>query len=120
MSELKGASVSRRLDRLERDNRRWKVLAVAALAGLCLVVLTGAGGGKVAGEIRARSFALVDAGGKNRAVLAMGDDGAPTLAAYDADGKRRLALGLTLKNYKGTPGLWLADGEGEVIWRGPR
>lgn len=113
-------TITCRLDRLERENRRLRLVGSAALAMLCLIFFVGAKWSKIAGEVRARTFTLVDKDGKDRAVMAMGADGMPTLALYDQDGTRHLALGVTLKSYKRKPGLWIADQDGEVFWQGPR
>ena len=69
MNETNKPEVLQRLDRLERENRRWKVLGCTAFAVLGLIVLVGATGSKgtkVAEEIRARKFVLVDKAGKVR------------------------------------------------------
>ena len=120
MDDRAAHRIAQRLDGLEHELRRWKLMGCGALAALCLIVLLGARGHDEQGEIRARSFALVDASGQDRVVMAMGENGAPTVALYDRKGERRLALGMVLKGYKGKPELWLADQKGEVLWQGPR
>lgn len=64
-------TLTQRLDRLERENRWWKVLGIVSAAVLGLVVLTGATGSKVADEVRARKFTVVDNKGRVRGMLGM-------------------------------------------------
>src|SRR5262245_57187043 len=91
---------------LERDVRRWRVAAVAALgvAVVALVVGTlptaGARGIEPplshtvssASEIIAERFVLRDARGAVRATLGAIDDGTPVLTFFDATGAPRAAL----------------------------
>ena len=120
MDDRAAHRIAQRLDALERELRRWKLMGCGALAALCLVTLAGAKGYDGQSEIRARSFSLVDANDQDRVVMAMGEDGSPTVVLYDRKGERRLALGMVLKGYKGKPELWLADEQGKVLWQGPR
>ena len=78
-------TVTRRLERLERDARWWKVFGSIAVGLLALVVLMGAT--TVADEVRATRFLLVDKAGKLRAGLGVRADGSPGLALFDKDGK---------------------------------
>ena len=64
-----------RLDRLERENRWWRALGVVSVAVLDLVVLTGATGSKVADEIKARKFIVVDKEGTKRGEFGMVAEG---------------------------------------------
>ena len=98
MNETNKPEVLQRLDRLERENRRWKVLGCTAFAVLGLIVLVGATGSKgtkVAEEIRARKFVLVDKAGKVRGILGeSGNQPKPSfgLFIYGRDGKDRIEL----------------------------
>lgn len=71
MDQQQKDALCQRLDRLERENRRWRVVGIASVAVLGLVVLVGAKESEVADEIRARKFAVVDKDGKARVELGM-------------------------------------------------
>jgi hypothetical protein len=96
-------TLSARLDRLEREARRWKVLAGGAVGLLALGALLGtaAPGGP---EVRASRFVLVDDAGRRRAVLDTDPDAA--LRIYSKEGQEKIALGLR----GGGPGLVLRGG----------
>ena len=86
--------ISRRLTRLERSNRRWKLLATAALALLGILLIVGAKGSTqqpVADELRARAFVLVDERGGLLARLGRLPHGVLGLGFYD-DGRRSRIL----------------------------
>jgi hypothetical protein len=93
--------ITQRLDRLERENRWWRVGAV----GLLLLVTVGAGR-NVTDEIRAKRFTVIDQSGTKRAELAMWGPGEPRLALFDARGIERASLALWLN---GAPDLILRD-----------
>jgi hypothetical protein len=105
-------AVIRRVERLERANRRWKYGVAVAAAGLGLVVLLGAVPSKkpkVPGEVRARQFVLVDETDKARAELAAVSENQPQLILSDAAGKPRVLLSLS---QHGEPLLSFADAAG--------
>ena len=131
-----------RLDRLERENRWWKVLGVTAVSVLSLVVIIGATGNKVVDEVRARKLFILDKDGIVRAKLSVDDIGAGEdmvrLWLYDKRNKPGILLAvssggasvLSLKdgNDISTATLWVyATGEsrlvfktkGKVIWKAP-
>ena len=86
--------ITGRLARLERSNRRWKLLATSALALLGLVLFLGARGTTgqpAAEELRARAFVLVDEQGVTLARLGRLPHGALGLGFYD-DGRRSRIL----------------------------
>jgi phosphatidylglycerophosphatase A len=104
--ELEG--LVRRLDRIERGLRLWRVLAViawSALAtgvGVSLILMLSLSANTVASdeedesddsqqvvedEVRARAFVLVDDDGRPRAALAMRPDGSAALAFSTPDGQ---------------------------------
>ncbi len=87
-------TLTRQLDRVERQNRDWKVLGSVAIALLGLVFLIGATGGKIADEIRAKRFVLVDSDGKDRATLSVDNYGAG-LRITDQHGEVRAELVVT-------------------------
>lgn len=99
-------ALTRRLDRVERGLRRWRVLgviawsALAAAVALTLLIELRAPGAPdaadedqgesapvVEDEVRARAFVLVDEDGLPRAALAMRPDGTPALAFSTPDGQ---------------------------------
>lgn len=90
-------TILQRLERLERENRRWKVFAsVAALVCGCLLLLGAANsrGPHIAQEIRARSFVLVDKQGMLVAKLGQLPHGSLGLGFYDEGRKVRLLMGI--------------------------
>ncbi|MDE0208153.1 MAG: hypothetical protein OXP66_19230 [Candidatus Tectomicrobia bacterium] len=87
-------SMCRRLARLERSNRRWKLLATSALALLGLALFLGAKRADrqpVADELRTRALLLVDEQGTPLARLGRLPHGALGLGFYD-DGRRSRIL----------------------------
>ena len=75
-------TVAQRLDRLERENRWWKVLGIAAVAVLGLVVLMGAKGIGVLAQLRVKHLLIVDDDGKVRAEMG-GEGNVTSLIFYD-------------------------------------
>lgn len=101
-------TLTQRLDRVERENRWWKVLGTATVAVLGLVLFLGATGSKVAEEILARRFVLMDKDGKARASLVVEDHGLPSLTFFDSEGQGRSTLALDAKG----PTLVFMDADG--------
>ena len=92
-----------RLDVLERENRRWKrgvLLAATAIAAAGILGMAP----PPAKTLDLQLLRIVDAGGKARAVLCMGDDG-PMLSLFDEKGRLRANLGVA----KEGPSLDLLD-----------
>jgi hypothetical protein len=87
-------AVLERLDRLERQNRLWKGLALVLLVSLGAGVLMGGGDPPAPPLLAARKLQLLDGNGKARAELALNRHGQPTLFFYDGNGKERAELGL--------------------------
>jgi hypothetical protein len=106
MTDADVETLTRRLERLERGLRRWRVLggiawtALAAAVALIYVLAFQPAGesetaaenaptpdGLVEEEVRARAFVLVDDDGTPRAALAMRPDGTPALAFTGEDGR---------------------------------
>jgi len=96
-----------RIERLERGDRRWRLAATVAGAGLALVVFMGQARPEL-GEVKARKFVLVDDEGTSRATLAM-EAGGPSLVLTDARGRGAIRLSVPKVPDKGT--LYLSDGE---------
>lgn len=97
------ATLQRRVDALERENRRWKRVAlfVAAVLGAAAVVGMSAPPTKT---LDLEILRIVDGKGKARAVLGVGDEG-PSLALFDEKGRLRANLGVA----KEGPSLDLLD-----------
>jgi hypothetical protein len=119
MRELR-AELERRIEILERlqgrqGMARWlgPLLGVVALF---LAVLVGARTsdahhlGTVAPSLEAQTFVLKDVDGVERAKLALGEDGGPSLTLTDASGRARLRLAVLSD---GSPGVSLLDTDGE-------
>lgn len=114
MSEEVPYRLIERLDRLDRTNRRWKLVSAATAAALSVVVLGAAAAprshldqrvwpvGAVVDEVRAKRFLLVDDSGKLRAVLGAATAGAVSLGLLDNDDKIRSVL---IVDADGTPRL---------------
>lgn len=105
MNEL--VEIRRRLDRLDRENRRLRRITATAVVGLAAGILMGqASPRQVPGVVEAQKFVLQDARGESRAELTVLPDGSPTLGFLDREGKPRLVLGLAPDS---SPGLALLD-----------
>ena len=94
------ASLTQRVDRLERASRWWKRLASVTLVGLGISVLLGATARKTAKiptGLRAQRIVLVDKAEKGRAELMLISEHQPGLVLLDDAGKPRLLL--TLSKY---------------------
>lgn len=108
-------AVMERLDRLERANRQWRVVATASLAIMVLLSLLGATAQRVPDEIRARAFVVVASDGRSQARLGASAQGMPELVLYDPKGIERANLSLTrygdpklsLRDEDDTAGAWL-------------
>jgi hypothetical protein len=106
-------SLSVRLDRLERDSRRWRRVALGSWLAIAALLLLGQsaprsapGGGRV---LEAERFVLRDARGRAGATLGWEADGAPRLAVHDPAGHPRAVMTV---GAGGAPGLTLLDPDG--------
>jgi hypothetical protein len=99
--------LARRLEKLERENRRLKRggLVVAGLLGL--VGLTGMVAPRLCNTVWAERFVLNDNGGKTRLTLDAYRSGDPVVTAQDQSGKTIAKLTLS-----GSPTLEFYDAEG--------
>ena len=85
--------IERRLERLERDSRRWKAMTTLAMGTLSLLLLIGAGKSgetSVPHEVQAHAFVLVDQNGTPLARLGLLPHGAWGLGFYDQGKKSRM------------------------------
>jgi len=97
----------KRVERLERQNRRFRLGGLGVLLAAGSFLLVGAAG--PAKTVQAENFVLLDDTGKQLAVLHNVPKQGPTLEMHDSiDGKRRLALyvdgdgpGLTMYDHEG-------------------
>ncbi len=109
MNEPTMETLARRLDRVERENRRLKQAGVVAVAVIVAVVLMGqATGGKVVEVVEAQRFLLRDSKGINRGGLQVMDDDRPILHLADENGLTRAELVVLSNN---TPALYFYDYE---------
>lgn len=111
MNELTMETLARRLDRVERENRRLKRAGVVALAVIAAVVLMGQAIGNVAKVVEAEKFVLRDADGKGRARLESLPSGLVRLALLDKDENIQSVLGVGV----GRPSLVLAGRNNKTI-----
>lgn len=86
MTESTLHTLTRRLDRLEREVRFWKVLGSISLTALTFITLAAANPVSVPDEVRAKRFLVVDAKGEIRGGLALMGDGAITLTLAASNG----------------------------------
>lgn len=85
-------TIVRRLETLERQNRRLRVVVTALALGVAVVLVTAASP-STPDSVTARKFVLTDENGKTRAAL-MIDDGQPDLGFYDVSGRSRATFGI--------------------------
>jgi len=86
-----------RVERLERENRRWKVTVLLLLLGCLVLLLAGFDYPQPflvkARSVEAQNFVLRDADGQVRARMAISEDG-PRLSFFDEHGDVITALPL--------------------------
>jgi len=110
-------TIERRLERLERDSRRWKAMTTLALGALSLVLLIGAGKSDetaVPNEVQAHAFVLVDRNGIPLARLGLLPHGAWGLGFYDQGKKSRIVLSVE-GDGASSISLFGKDGQGSVL-----
>ena len=93
MTQPNDLAIVTRLERLERQQRRWRALAIVAALGVTTLGLMGQ---RYAGRtVEAERFVLRDAEGRARAELLMVDNKEQSVALRfkDADGNPRLTVG---------------------------
>ena len=96
-------TLERRIEKVERENRRLKIAALTALLGLGGAFSLGAAASPPQ-KLEAETIVLRDAQGKSRIILSVDEEG-PGIALLDAQGKVRANLGLA----KEGPALDLLD-----------
>jgi hypothetical protein len=107
-------TLAARLRKLEKRDRIWRLVVVIAL--LLVIAFPATWFMMEGSSLESRSYVLVDAHGKRRAVLGTSEDGSPSLVFYDKDGRI-----LVLANTKGdgTSSLALYDKNGTVLFKAP-
>ena len=101
--------LARRIDALERENRRIKRLGAIAAGALAAVGLCSMAAPRLCKTVWAERFVLNDTGGKTRLTLDAYAQGDPTIVAQDAQGKTFAKLVLAHEN----PRLELFDAAGK-------
>ncbi len=113
---VSGPTLEERLERVERENRWWRIVGIGALTVLALVLLMGAARSGVQEEIRARRFTLVDEKEKIQGFLGFSAVGSPTLFLFDNptltlfDSERRPRVRLSGGSVKSGLRLFAKDG----------
>jgi hypothetical protein len=110
-------TMERRLERLERDSRRWKAMTTLALGTLSLLLLIGAGKSgetSVPDAVQARAFVLVDRNGTPLARLGLLPHGAWGLGFYDQGKKSRIVLSME-GDGASSISLFGKDGKGSIL-----
>ncbi len=105
-------AASERLDRLERQMRRWKAfgtLAGLAASGLLLMGLEVSGPPTVA----AQRFVVVDGHGTAHASFGLSGDGSPVMGFNDRNGITRVMIGIV----DGQPAVTVTSSDGQVSWK---
>jgi hypothetical protein len=130
-----------RLERLERQGRRWKRTAFVVLLGaVALAVMGQAPQHRLPKSLEAEEFVLRDSRGQVRASLGtaqgsnstvlqfhgengkprtritVASDGTSSLEVMDTGDHVRLLLGV---RENGVPRIWLGNETGKIIWRAP-
>jgi hypothetical protein len=91
MGESTLEALMRRLDHLERENRRWKAMSAGVLLLLSLIVFAGATW-KAPIEVRSSRFVLTDKEGRQRATLEMLSNEMVRLVFYDRTETQTLSI----------------------------
>ena len=104
--------LTQRLDRLERENRRLRLLGALALLGASALVLMGqTAPSPVVNTLEAERFVLRDGAGNVRASLGLRPDGTAALVLADDTQQERVVLSVTAP---GLAGLDLSDRTGHL------
>lgn len=107
-------AITGRLDRLERQIRRWRALGLLAVAGALVLLLMGlAPSGPPI--LAAQRFVVVDGSGTPRASFGLAADGSPVMGFNDETGMTRVTIGMV----RGRPAVRLTSSDGKVSWQAP-
>lgn len=105
-------TLSQRLDRLEREKRKLRVLGGVLLLGLACLLLVGQAPSQDR-MVAANSFVLLGQDGKPRAELAFSSHGLPGVRFYDGGGKYTASFELD-KYDRPSLRLWSGDAKGSA------
>jgi len=111
-------AVSARLDRLERESRRWRRVALGSWLAIAALLLLGQAPPRTprpaspARTVEAERFVLRDARGRAGATLGWEADDTPRLALHGPGGQPRAVLTV---GAGGAPGLTLLDTDGVTV-----
>lgn len=111
-------AVSARLDRLEREGRRWRRAALGSWLAIAALLLLGQSPTRPprpvspARTVEAERFVLRDARGRAGATLGSDADDTPRLTLHDPNGQPRAVL---MVGAGGAPGLTLLDTDGVTV-----
>lgn len=134
-------SLIARLEYLERESRRWRIIALLMVVGAAALVSMGqTSPHRLPKTLEAEEFVLRDGRGQVRASLGMaqnptatvlqihGDNGKPrtriTVSSDGSsslevmDGGERVRVLLGVKD-SGSPRIWLGNENGKIVWRAP-
>jgi len=110
--------VMARLDRLERESRRWRRVALGSWLAIAALLLLGQSPPRAprpaspARTVEAERFVLRDARGRAGAMLGWEADDTPRLVLHDPTGQPRTVLAI---GAGGAPGLTLLDADGKTV-----
>jgi hypothetical protein len=111
-------AVSARLDRLERESRRWRRVALGSWLAIAALLLLGQSPTRAsrptspARTVEAERFVLRDPRGRTGATLGWEGDDTPRLTLHDPSGQPRAVLAV---GAGGAPGLTLFDTDGTTV-----
>jgi hypothetical protein len=95
MDDSRVASLIGRVERLERECRRWRIgVFTAVFVGLALLTVGWTSPTGIQKEVESERFVLRDKLGKVRAILGTATQGNPSVSLLDGKGKKRMELGL--------------------------
>ena len=141
MTEPMLSTLTTRLERLERESRRWRKATLFVLTGAVALMLTGqAPPHRMPKSLEAEEFVLRDSRGQVRASLgttqnasatvlqifgengkprtriSVSSDGTSSLEVIDSGERVRVLLGV---KDNGSPRIWLGSETGKIVWRAP-
>jgi hypothetical protein len=106
MDQHSDSGVAARMDRLERENRRFKRFGIVAATIAVVIATAGAFREEIPKEVKANSFVVVDEAGRERGLFEAAPDGCAHMMILGKDGKLKAALGEEKEN---VPSLVLYD-----------
>ena len=111
MENTKSDTLAERIERLERENYRWKCGAGLALVASLVAIVGGAQRANEAKVVEAEQFIVRDREGKERVRLGLASNGDPALFIRGKDGQNRVIL---QSNDESVGGLYLSGRDGTL------